>query len=170
MRELEALPAAVPELGGALEFLRTLWELDHTLQTASKKMARELGVTGPQRLVLRIVGRFPQLSAGELAEILHLHPSTLTGIVKRLERRGLLTRRKDPRDKRRFFLGLTPQGRRLDVDRAHTIEAVLEKLYAGIPAERARTTQATLRALAEGLEAELGERPAALARLRSVAG
>lgn len=167
MRRLGPLPDAVPELGEALDFLRTLWELDHALQTASKTMARKLGVTGPQRLVLRIVGRFPQLSPGQLAEILHLHPSTLTGIVKRLERRGLLSRRRDPRDKRRVFLGLTPQGRKLDVDRAHTVEAALERAYARLSPESARITQTTLRGLAEALE---GEPPPARARLRSVAG
>lgn len=167
MRRLGPLPDAVPELGEALDFLRTLWELDHALQTASKTMARKLGVTGPQRLVLRIVGRFPQLSPGQLAEILHLHPSTLTGILKRLERRGLLARRKDPRDRRRVFLGLTPQGRRLDVSRSHTVEAVLERLYAKLPPEEARTTRATLRALAEALELELGEGPPPRAGLRS---
>lgn len=166
MRRVAEISESVPELGGVLEFLRTLWELDHALQTASKEMLRKHGVTGPQRLVLRIVGRFPQLSPGALAAILHLHPSTLTGIVKRLERRGLLTRRKDPRDRRRVFLGLTPEGRRFDVDPSHTVEAVLEELFATLPPERARTTQATLGALAQALERAFGARPGP----RSMAG
>jgi DNA-binding MarR family transcriptional regulator len=58
------------------------------------------GVTGPQRLVLRMVGRFPGIAAGRLSEILHVHPSTLTGILKRLEARELLQRKADPRDAR----------------------------------------------------------------------
>ena len=45
-----------PSLGPTLDFLRLLWELDHALQRRSKRMARALGLTGPQRLVLRIVG------------------------------------------------------------------------------------------------------------------
>ena len=76
----------MPPLGEQLEFMRLLWAIDHGLQTRSKRMAAALGVTGPQRLVIRIVGRFPGVSAGQLARILHLDPSTLTGILRRLER------------------------------------------------------------------------------------
>ena len=47
-------------------------------------MESELGITGPQRLVLRVVGQFPGLSAGDLAHIVRLHPSTITGILQRL--------------------------------------------------------------------------------------
>ena len=63
--------------------MRLLWAVDHGLQTRSKRMAVGLGITGPQRLVLRIVGRFPGISAGQLSRILHLDPSTLTGILRR---------------------------------------------------------------------------------------
>src|SRR6266540_480401 len=94
-------------LGPVLEFMRALWALDHALQSASKRMESRLGITAPQRLVVRIVGRFPGISAGEVAEILHVHPSTLTGVLKRLEGRGFVARRADPRDARRALLGLT---------------------------------------------------------------
>src|SRR5579871_4124610 len=82
----------------ALDFMRVLWSIQHSLQRMSKRMESELGVTGPQRLVLRIVGRFPGLSAGELAHIVRLHPSTITGVVQRLVSRGLLERERDPDD------------------------------------------------------------------------
>ena len=51
-------------------------------------MAATIGITGPQRLVIRIIGRFPSIHAMQLADILHLHPSSLTAVLKRLERRG----------------------------------------------------------------------------------
>src|SRR5262245_43976983 len=71
-------------LDGSLDFMRLLWSVEHRLQSSSKRMASSLGITGPQRLVLRIVGQFPGLSAKELARIVHLHPSTITGILQRL--------------------------------------------------------------------------------------
>jgi MarR family transcriptional regulator, organic hydroperoxide resistance regulator len=143
---------SVPELGEVLEFLRTLWELDHALQSASKRMAKKRGVTGPQRLVLRILGKFPQLSPSQLAVILHLHPSTLTGVLKRLEDRKLLARRVDPRDRRRSFLGLTPKGRAVDMDSTETVESVVERLLTRLPRERVRVTQATLRRVSHAME------------------
>lgn len=155
-RSARRAPQFAVELGGSLEFLRTLWELDHALQRASKRMERERGVTGPQRMVVRIVGRFPRISPGQLATLLHLHPSTLTGVLQRLEVRRLIVRRVDPRDRRRSFLGLTPAGRALDVDLAHTVEEALEQVLKELPPARAEAARATLQALAEALR---GERP-----------
>ncbi len=86
--------------------MRLLWSIEHGLERASKKMEAERGITGPQRLVLRIVGRFPGLSATELADVVRLHPSTITGILQRLVSRGLLERRHDPADRRRVQLRL----------------------------------------------------------------
>ncbi len=116
-------------------------------------MAAVLGVTGPQRLAVRIVGRFPGISAGQLAGVLHLHPSTLTGILRRLERRGLLTRRPDPRDKRRVALGLSASGRRLDVEASGTIESEMKELFAMLPRQDTLATRRVLVALTRQLQA-----------------
>ncbi len=118
----------LPELGKVLEFMRLIWQVDHALQSTSKRMEATLGVTGPQRFVIRIVGRFPGISAGQLARLLHLHPSTLTGILQRLEQRGLLRRRSDPRDARRTLLGLTEKGRVFEMDAAGTVEACIAQV------------------------------------------
>ena len=115
-------------LGEVLDFMRVIWALDHSMQRTSKRMERDLGVTGLQRLVIRVVGRFPSISAGRLAELLHVHPSTLTGVLGRLERHGMLRRRSDPRDKRRSLLGLTDKGRELDVQAEGTIEAAIQSV------------------------------------------
>jgi DNA-binding MarR family transcriptional regulator len=126
----------IPPLGSVLEFMRLMWALDHALHRTSKRMQAELGVTGPQRLVIRVLGRFPGVRAGQLAEILHVHPSTLTGILKRLEGQGFVARRVDARDRRRALLGLTTKGRQLDIDGEGTIEAAVELALAGLPALR----------------------------------
>src|SRR5439155_23255682 len=102
-----AKPEGADQLGPVLEFMKQLWAVDHGLQSASKRMEARFGVTGPQRLVVRIVGRFPRIGAGRVAEILHVHPSTLTGILKRLEGRGILQRKADVRDGRRALFELT---------------------------------------------------------------
>jgi DNA-binding MarR family transcriptional regulator len=140
------------ELGPVLDFMRALWALDHALQSASKRMEGTLGVTAPQRLVLRIVGRFPGASAGEVAAILHLHPSTLTGILKRLEERGLVTRRADPADARRALLRLTARGRRLNGLRDGTVEAAVRRALSKLPAAKVRAARDAALALSGELE------------------
>ncbi len=114
-------------LGEVLDFMRLLWALDHGLHTVSKRMGEELGVTGLQRLVIRILGRFPGIAPGRLAEILHVHPSTLTGVLKRLEARGVLQRRIDPADARRSLLSLTSKGKLLDKQRQGTVEEAVRR-------------------------------------------
>jgi DNA-binding MarR family transcriptional regulator len=93
-------------------------------------MERTLGVTAPQRLVLRLLGRFPGITAGQLARALHVDPGTLSASLRRLEARGLIERRRDPADSRRVTVGLTRQGRELDVPRQGTIEAAADALLA----------------------------------------
>lgn len=133
-------------MGDAVDFLRLLWAVDHALQRRSKSMAAALGVTGPQRLVIRIVGRFPSIHARHLADILHLHPSSLTALLKRLERRGLIRRQPDGRDRRRYLLGLTRQGRTLNRDAPGTIEEAVQ-----------RTLHRTARRDLEGARQVLGQ-------------
>lgn len=117
----------------ALAFLRQLWALDHALHAVSKRMGRSLGVTGPQRLVIRLVGRQPDITPGELARQMHLHPSTLTDILDRLARRRLIERRSDVADRRQTRLSLSAAGRRVDARRAPTIESAIARALAAAP-------------------------------------
>lgn len=141
-------------MGGPVEFLRLVWAVDHALQSASKRMARSLGVTGPQRLVIRIVGFRPGVSPGELAGILHLHPSTLTGVLKRLTARRAIAGRPDPRDRRRIRLRLTAKGRELDRVRHGTVEAGVRRALAGVREREIQTAAKVLRYLADALTEE----------------
>jgi DNA-binding MarR family transcriptional regulator len=143
--------APLPPLGEVLEFLRLVWAIDHSLQRTSKRMEKNLGVTGPQRLVIRIAGRFPGISAGDLARLLHVHPSTLTGILDRLERSGLIRRRSDPRDGRRSLLGLTDKGRRLDVAAEGTIEAAVARALGEVSPDTLEAAREVLQSVAASL-------------------
>jgi DNA-binding MarR family transcriptional regulator len=148
-----AVTRASKALGGTLEFMRLLWALDHVLHKRSKWMARRFGVTGPQRFALRVVGREPDLSAGRLAETLKMHPSTLTGILQRLERRGFLVRRVDTADRRRVRLELTPSGRAVTASSSGSIEDRVGSILRRTPRAKLLGTADLLRTLVEALEA-----------------
>jgi len=154
--------ASLPALGETLDFMRLIWEVDHALQRASKRMESALGVTGPQRLVIRIVGRFPGLPAGHLATLLRVHPSTLTGILKRLERKGLMRKRADPRDGRRLLLSLTEEGRAFNLTNEGTVEGGVQRaLERSSPAQIAATRE-VLGSIVESLgrqDSAAGARP-----------
>lgn len=132
--------------------MRLLWSVTHGLEATSKRMHSELGVTGPQRLALRLIGHYERLSPGDLAELLHVHPSSLTGVLRRLERSKLIARRSDPDDARRSILSLTAKGRKLNGGRAGTVEAAVRRALAALPASRIEAASELLRALASELE------------------
>ncbi|MHB1845025.1 MAG: MarR family winged helix-turn-helix transcriptional regulator [Deltaproteobacteria bacterium] len=151
-KRIEPVPQGAVELDGILPFLSLLWELDHRLRSASKRMATELGVTGPQRLVIRILGQQPNLSAGQIAQLLHLHPSTLTGVLDRLERSALIVRTADERDGRRFRFQLSPRGKRTDAVHDGTVEARVRAALSRLPSKDIEATERLLRALAAELD------------------
>lgn len=142
-----------PILGGVLEFMRLLWGLDHKLQSASKSMLAQHGVTGPQRLALRIIGRFPGVTAGRLADLLHLHPSTVTGILDRLDREKLIRRWSDPRDGRRMLAGLTEPGRQVNGVQEGTIENAVERALSRLSEEQLSAAKTVFEVLSEELDA-----------------
>ena len=146
--ERDGNPAA---LGSVLDFLRLLWSVDHGLDRRSKRMESELGVTGMQRMVIRLIGRFPEVSAGRLADLLHVHPSTLTGVLKRLTDRGFIGREKDPEDARRSKFVLLPEGQKIDSTQAGTVEAAVRRALSRIPPETIDSARTVLSAVAEEL-------------------
>jgi DNA-binding MarR family transcriptional regulator len=140
-------------LGDALVFMQVLWSVAHGLESASKRMHARLGVTGPQRLVMRIIGHHGTISAGELAEVMRIHPSSLTGMLRRLEQAELVRRETDPFDRRRALLHLTRKGMRLNDQREGTIEAVVDEALSQLSKERIGSTKAVLGAIAAALAA-----------------
>jgi len=132
--------------------MRLLWAVAHGLESTSKRMATELGVTGPQRLVLRLIGHYSHLAPGDLAELLHVHPSSLTAVLRRLEQRKLLERRRDPRDGRRAILSLTAKGRALNARRAGTVEQSVRRALASQSLAKIAASGDVLAAVARALE------------------
>jgi DNA-binding MarR family transcriptional regulator len=147
-------PAEAALLGKTLEFMRLLWALDHALQKKSKWMIARLGVSGPQRLALLIIARLPRVSAGRVADILSIHPSTLTGVLQRLHRRGLITRSRVADDERRVCLDLTAQGRAV----IHAAEGSVESAVSRVLRRTAPVGLAAAGALLKALALELEER------------
>jgi DNA-binding MarR family transcriptional regulator len=144
--------SAQPPLDSVLDFMRLLWSIEHGLQSTSKRMWKSLGVTGPQRLVLRVAARSPGISAGEVAHIIRLHPSTLTGVIQRLVDKGLLVRGRDPVDTRRVRLRVAPRAKRL-LRRSHgTVEAAVETTLRRLPPAHVRNARRVLLAVADALD------------------
>lgn len=130
-----------------LSFMRFLWGLNHRLEATSRTMKRTLGVTALERMVLRMVGYHPGISAGQLAALLRLHPSSLTALLKRISRRGLVVRCADPRDARRALFTLTARGQEIDGARRGTVEEAVRAALESLPRRDVDTAAAVLDAI-----------------------
>jgi DNA-binding MarR family transcriptional regulator len=108
-------------------------------------MEDTLGISGPQRFALRMIGERPGITAGELAAVLHLHPSTVTGIVQRLEARRLVRRASSATDGRVAHLHLTALGSRANRPTTRgTVERAARATLAGCPPSARRAAARVL--------------------------
>jgi DNA-binding MarR family transcriptional regulator len=87
------------------------------LTTEARRLARERsarhGITATQLSVIKMLHEIGDLSLSRLSAHIHAHNSTVTGIIDRMERDGLVRRARDPDDRRVFLIKLTERGRRL---------------------------------------------------------
>ncbi len=153
MRKLvERRAAEIVLLDEALRFMRVVWSLEHAVQSTSKRMERAIGVTGPQRLAIRVVGTLPGITPAELARTLHLDPSTVSGVLRRLAAKKLMTRDSDPVDRRQVRLRLTAKGEGLNrPSRTGSVESAIRATLAAFPDAKIRTAVEVI----ERLSAEL---------------
>src|SRR6202021_1505896 len=100
-----------------VEMPRVDSHLCFALYAASNHMTRlfvpflqKLGVTYPQYLVLVVLWERGAQGVGDLASLLRMDFGTLSPMLKRLETKGLVTRRRQATDERRVLVDLTPKG------------------------------------------------------------
>jgi DNA-binding MarR family transcriptional regulator len=141
-------------LPNALAFLRLLWATDHGLRSVSRGMQRRLGLTGPQRLVLRFVSKFPNSKPSELAHLLHLDRGTVTGILERLAAQQLVTRKANERDGRSVLIRLTARGQLLDRELPGTVEGCVQRALAALPRAKVEAAKLVLEAVGRELAGE----------------
>ncbi len=141
---------------GTLDVLQRLWALHHGIEVLSAEMTLRLGVSGPQRLALRLLSLRDAATPGELSRALHLHPSSLTGMLRRLEAHGLIVRARDPSDGRRQRLRVTPQGTAMADLEEGTVEAALRRTLGGMGEEQVVHVLDWLTRFANELAAERG--------------
>jgi DNA-binding MarR family transcriptional regulator len=152
---LGKMPSSKPQPSGeTLQFMQRVWELVHALDVCSKRMAQTIGVTGPQRLVIRLIGQKPSQSASEISQMLGKHPSTLTGVLARLEARGLIIRAIDRNDRRRARFTLTAAGKAVDRERKGTVEAATRRALSRMDPSLATAMSDAIALLVEELDRE----------------
>jgi DNA-binding MarR family transcriptional regulator len=92
------------------DILRLLRTIGRSVDIHSKTLASRFGITGPQLAVLLLLERGTR-GAKEIAGEISLSPATVTGIVGRLQAKGLVERKRSGTDGRRVDISITESGR-----------------------------------------------------------
>jgi MarR family transcriptional regulator for hemolysin len=93
------------------DLLFLLNDVARLLRVDADKRARLHGMTRAQWAILIWLERQPGISQKELSEFLEVEPITVARLIDRLEARGMVERRPDPRDRRIWRLHLLPPAR-----------------------------------------------------------
>jgi MarR family transcriptional regulator, organic hydroperoxide resistance regulator len=101
----------VPRLDDQLCF--ALYAASRAVVQAYQSLLEPLDVTYPQYLVMLVLWEDDDVTVGHLGDRLHLDSGTLTPLLKRLEARGLIERRRARHDERVVEIHLTAAGRAL---------------------------------------------------------
>ncbi len=103
-----------------------VYSVHHAFNQVYKSLLDPLGLTYPQYLVLVALWSGGGQTVGQIGQRLGLESNTLTPLVKRLEKNGLVTRSRDPEDERRVLVALTPEGEALRGQVAHVPNCIAE--------------------------------------------
>ncbi|HJW08295.1 MAG TPA: MarR family transcriptional regulator [Holophagaceae bacterium] len=136
------------------EVFQHLRRIVKALELFSKEVDARFGLTAPQLWALWELGKEGPLSLKDLSARLHVHPSTMVGVVDRLEAKGLATRKPDPTDRRRIRLALTPAGRALRKKAPHPAQGRLRAALEEMPERQIQDLHKMLNTIVKAMEAE----------------
>ncbi|TPV60955.1 MarR family transcriptional regulator [Aestuariibacter sp. GS-14] len=92
------------------ELLIALRRVIRAVDLRSKQLSKDVGITGPQLMVLQNIQRQPGIMVKEIADNINLSPATITNILDRLEARELANRIRSTEDKRKVGVYLSEKG------------------------------------------------------------
>ncbi len=129
-------------------------QVELALRAQLDELLRPAALTTSQYTVLTVLEREPDLTSAQLARTSFVTAQSMADMVTSLEAQGVITRRRDPADRRRLVLSLTARGRRL-LERYRPKVAALEKqMLDTLTARQAADLRRYLLACRDGLAGE----------------
>lgn len=119
-----------------LEIARLFTDINHSIKRGMRKSFEEVGITMPQGLVIATLITHGEMKISELGNKINLSNSTISGIVDRLEKQGLVARMRSSEDRRIVYVKVTPKFKEMHKGFHQKAEASFEGLLSqGTPEE-----------------------------------
>lgn len=120
----------------------------------SRKLGKSVGLTVPQLVVIRAIGKEGLATATEIARAVSLSQATVTTILNRLEDRQLLTRERSTEDRRRIKLQLTEAGEAVLFEAPMPLQDTFSARFEALPQWQQHQIVAALTHVAEMMDAD----------------
>lgn len=125
-------PDTKPEVDAIVETIIYLYTESRRL---TKGMAAQFGLTGPQLTVIKLLEELGDLSLSSLSERIRAQNSTVTGIIDRMEREGLVKRERSTTDRRVVYIRLSEKGAKLAKEIQVEPLEIFRSALTGLPQE-----------------------------------
>ena len=151
MQKVSAEPLALtpseqaPATRFDLRVFQALRRIIRAVDLHSRKLSTQHKITGPQLVCLLCVEEHETVTPSAIARHVHLSPSTVVGILDRLEAKGLVSRERDLTDRRLVQVSLTENGNALVANAPSPLQDTLSEAMNELP-------KAELSAIAESLD------------------
>jgi DNA-binding MarR family transcriptional regulator len=142
-RLVSRLPAELVSSGSFL-----LKRLGFLMKDKTIQAFEETGLTPYHHAVLALLEEEPQETQAMIADALGYDRSHLVGMLDELEERGLIERKRDPADRRRHLVSLTPEGKKASTRLRAVVKQVEEDFFAPLDARQREQLKSLLGELA----------------------
>ena len=132
------------EIADVLDNLRRVFKVVHRYSKRAEKVG---GLTGPQVWAITVLADSAPIRVTDLARRMYLHPSTVVGILDRLEQHAQVTRTRSEKDHRVVTVSLTAKGRETVSKVPQIAQGLLLKGLKGLPGKDLSTVSVGLRML-----------------------
>ncbi len=143
----------IPKGSYDLRILQALRRIIRAVDSHSHKLATQHKITGPQLAALLTIKESGPLTSASLAKKVYLSPSTVVGIIDRLEEKKLVERNRDSKDRRLVYISITPEGHKLINAAPSLLQDTLSNALAELPEIEQVTITLALEKLVELMEA-----------------
>ncbi len=144
---------AVPETRYDLQILQAIRRIIRAVDIYSRKLKSEWELTAPQLICLTSIVQSGATTTTRVAKEVYLSASTVVGILDRLEARGLVTRRRDTKDRRIVNVEATQAGRELVESAPSALQDSLEEALKELPQLEQATIALSLQRIVDLMEA-----------------
>ncbi|MFC7298184.1 MarR family winged helix-turn-helix transcriptional regulator [Herminiimonas aquatilis] len=143
----------------SIRILQSVRRIAQCVEHHSKRLAVTHNITSPQLVALLAIAEMGPSTLKSIGRAIQLSPSTVVGIVDRLEEKGLVQRERDTRDRRNVFVAVTVAGQLVLANAPSALPNGFGSALGALPEDDRQALVVTLEQFASLLEAKIPVEP-----------